>query len=92
MLMRNTACVRTINILTTCRGRERPGYQLWLAGEGFEREQNQWEKEKEEGYLLEEGHSLKSVVERAEQAGLGKQDTGPTILIEFCRRDLSAPV
>lgn len=36
--------VSTISILTTCRGRERPGDQIWLAGEGFEKEEKAFEK------------------------------------------------
>lgn len=36
-----------ISILTTCRGRERPEDQMWLAGEGFEREEKELKREKE---------------------------------------------
>lgn len=42
--MRNGAHV--ISILTTCRGRERPGDQMWLAGEGFEREEKELKRER----------------------------------------------
>ena len=35
--------VNTIFILTTCRGRQGPGGQIWLAGGGFEREEKEIE-------------------------------------------------
>lgn len=34
----NEMSVSTVRILTTCRGRERPGDQIWLAEDGFEKE------------------------------------------------------
>lgn len=54
--------VSTISILTTCRGRERPGYQMWLAGEGFEKEEK--EIEKTERILVRGGIFTRSTISR----------------------------
>lgn len=78
----NEESVSTIIILTTCRGRERPGGQIWLAGEGFERKER--EIEKRERILVRGGIFMKSTISR-DWVGLSRnveeqQSAGPTPL------------
>lgn len=57
----NEMSVSTVRILTTCRGRVRPGDQIWLAEDGFEKEGKRLRKER---ILIREGLLSKTTISR----------------------------
>lgn len=49
--------VSTVGLLTTCRGRQRPGDQIRLVSRGRVLKRRNGKLEREKGYKLEEGHT-----------------------------------